>query len=550
MKAVCYNLELKSPVLATDLEGEPNSAVSLPYISGALLRGALVGRYLKTEPEFDAADTEARALFLGDNTRFLNAYPVKDGKRALPTPLAWRHDKNDDYEQGKDLREINNMSRITPEDIEKRKAGDQGFLAHGSYKEEAVEGRFVWIESEKSEIAPLFSPTRQLNVHTQRDARFGRATGEAGTIYRYNALAAGLQLRGVILTTDDGAGQFEKLLRGATLSIGRARNAGYGEVLVKEVEILDYWRETETYESAGEINAGDQLQITFTSDALLRDENGQSTLNARTAIAARLGVLPTSLTLLPIFTRISSKVVGGFNRKWALPLPQAIAIAAGSVFTYETAGQLRLEAVDELEQKGIGERRNEGFGRLLINWHLGPLYQTKRVEAKEVEFLETGQLEALSNDEQAMAERIAERLLRRRLDEELRKRVNYTKIKSPPGKSQLSRLRVVLRDIQNEIAHGRPGALDRLDQYLKNLDNREAGKQFRVARVIYGSVSHELLAWLPEQVRSAKDKWSSETIKFGSGKAVIEAAPDNNLALEYALRLMDQVLYRVTKEQK
>ena len=506
MKAICYKLELKSPVLATDIEGEPNSAVSLPYISGALLRGAVVGRYLKTKQSFEAGGVEERALFLSDDTRFLNAYPIRDGKRALPTPMSWRHDKNK-----KDNREIHNLSCIKPEDIGRRRIDDKDLLTQMSFQDEAVEGRFVWLDGNS---AYLFNPLRQLNVHTQRDARKGRATEEAGAVYRYDALASGLLLRGVILTTDERATQVEELLRGATLSIGRARGAGYGEVLVTgEIEAFNYWRETETYESASEIEAGNQLQITFTSDALLRDENGQATLCPRGTIAARLGVSLESLTPLPKFTRAASKIVGGFNRKWGLPLPQTTAIAAGSVFTYKTSSTLTPESLDELEQQGIGERRNEGFGRLLVNWHLWPLYYMKKAELSE-----TPKLEPLSNDENMMAIKIAERLLRGRLDEELRKRVNYTKLKSPPARSQLSRLRVILRDIQAGRAHGHLADVKRLETYFQRLDSRSAGKQFRDVRIfeIDNLAMNEkqqpasLSEWVIEQIRKAKEKWASE----------------------------------------
>jgi hypothetical protein len=43
----------------------------------------------------------------------------------------------------------------------------------------SVDDVFVWLEGE---TAWRFSPPRQLNVHTQRDARKGRATEEKGAI--------------------------------------------------------------------------------------------------------------------------------------------------------------------------------------------------------------------------------------------------------------------------------------------------------------------------------------------------------------------------------
>ncbi len=542
MKTICYTLELKAPVLATEVGGEPNSAVSAPYISGALLRGALAARYLRQEPSFDAAGAVERALFLGTETRFLNAYPIKDDKRALLTPLAWRHNKDDGRDPEKDGREIHNQSYVPFDFFQSGTLPDQ-------VPEESVKGQFTWIDGE---TARWFSPSRQLNIHTQRDARMGRATEEAGAIYRYDALAAGLQLQGIILTNDEQAARIEGLLNGATLTIGRARNAGYGEAVVTKIETLDYWREVEVGDSEGEITPDRPLQVTFTSDALLRDDCGQATLNPLPAIAARLEAPLESLTLLPGFTRAASGIVGGFNRKWGLPLPQTIAIAAGSVFTFRTSETLTVKALERLELEGIGERRAEGFGRLLVNWHLEGQYLAEKVEPSR-----RVQLNSLSPEESGLAEKIAERMLLRCLDEELRRRINYTKLERLPAKSQLSRLRVILRDIQTGRVDGHLTQTKRLKDYFEHQGGRSTGQPFKDVRVIDngkplmgedGRIA-SFAEWVMSQIEKAEDNWKME-VKFGGTDAKVEKKVSPALAEEYALRLIDQVLYRTAKEME
>ena len=117
MKAICYTLELQLPVLVTDVQSEPNGAVSMPYVTGSLMRGALAARYLRRADTktFDAlTDTEARALFISTTTRYLNAYPCNhDGERALPVPHAWYYDKNDGYSEKDAWRRIYNLSHAT-----------------------------------------------------------------------------------------------------------------------------------------------------------------------------------------------------------------------------------------------------------------------------------------------------------------------------------------------------------------------------------------------------------------------------------------------------
>ena len=46
MKGLKYTLILEEPVLANSLAGDTNSARSLPYIPGGLIRGALVNAYM------------------------------------------------------------------------------------------------------------------------------------------------------------------------------------------------------------------------------------------------------------------------------------------------------------------------------------------------------------------------------------------------------------------------------------------------------------------------------------------------------------------------
>src|SRR5690606_3579638 len=68
---------------------------------------------------------------------------------------------------------------------------------------------------------------------------------------------------------------------------------------------------------------------------------------------------------------VKSTDVGGFNRKWKLPLPQMPALGMGSVFVYP-ANQLSPADLADLVEKRIGERRVDGFGRIAVNWHGNP----------------------------------------------------------------------------------------------------------------------------------------------------------------------------------
>jgi CRISPR-associated protein Csx10 len=81
MNGLLYTLTLEEPVLANSLGGEPNSARSLFYIPGGLVRGAAINAY---PGDKDAADDTFRRLFLDGRTRYLNAYPRRRASAPCP----------------------------------------------------------------------------------------------------------------------------------------------------------------------------------------------------------------------------------------------------------------------------------------------------------------------------------------------------------------------------------------------------------------------------------------------------------------------------------
>jgi CRISPR-associated protein Csx10 len=64
-------------------------------------------------------------------------------------------------------------------------------------------------------------------------------------------------------------------------------------------------------------------------------------------------------------------MVLGFNQHRRMPLPMDVAISKGSVFTIEYRGSEDLEAgISKLKSEGLGLRRNEGFGMVVVNHNI------------------------------------------------------------------------------------------------------------------------------------------------------------------------------------
>lgn len=527
MKCLRYQIELLEPVLVTALDGDPNSAVSFNYLPGSVLRGALIGRYLK-ERKLDGdvlMDKGVQRLFFNGSTRYLDGYPRQGATRSLPTPLSWHWPKGTDSE-ATDLA----VKVLSKEDRTQWQAVGKPFLCM-----DAEEGDVRWTRIK-----------RQVAVHTQRDREFGRPREGAGAVYRYDALAAGQTFEAAILCDEESdADTLECFLKGELL-LGGSRSAGYGRVLLTPIEDggAESWREAP---EDPENDAPDgTLIVTLLSNALVRDRSGQFAADpcvVEAAVQARLG---TAAKLEQSFLR--GEVVGGFNQKWGLPLPQALSVKMGSVFVFSISGNAS-DRLTQLLEQGIGERRAEGFGRVAVNWHRR---ETWGVEPSSGRFVAS---ETISESDAAyqLAQKMVERLLHQRVERVLAPLARrLSEELSGPSRSQLSRLRLA---VQAALLKDPEDGRTVLEEYLKSLKDRSTTRrQFEHARVD----GKPLLEWLKSRIYDGADEKAAAAIwndlKFRNldvpSLGGVTAVLTPKMAYQYNLRLIDAVLARAAKEME
>jgi CRISPR-associated protein Csx10 len=547
-----YTLRLQEPILANSLAGDANSARTLPYVPGGLIRGALIVAYLKNTSVDAKEDEKFRRLFLDGRTRYLHAWPMRQEKRGLPTPASWIADK-DDLLQDENAAPANifNLAAASFEEIKMAAAKED---AKGE-DFETVSAELAWLPANT-----LYTqePSLQFNLHTQRDAIFGRAREGSGTVFRYEALPAGLRVQGVILTVnEDDLRELENLLpQGTILSLGKSRTAGYGRVIVddKPVRLPDGWREGWKWpapKEEGNDAAEPKLIITFLSPAILRDANGQYTLDPRYALAARLGVTVNTFEEEKTFCK--SEIVGGFNRTWGLPLPQAWAVKAGSVFVYKLAGDAKPAKQDllGLEKTGLGERRAEGFGSIAVDWQ-----QPKSLSWKSENFFLEFKAETLplSEDAAEMGRMMQKRLLNKEMEEHLREAVRRIKIVSEISNSQLSRWRLIVRAALSQ--ENDEARVDYVLNFAGKRDNKPKPSWKKLEHVRLqglGSLRHTSLTEWIAKILDKDDKvfWeqmgaSAKTPEIRLGE-LTPLSPDATMITEYKLRLIDAVLAKHAK---
>ncbi|MFQ6029326.1 MAG: type III-B CRISPR module-associated Cmr3 family protein, partial [Dehalococcoidia bacterium] len=106
--------------------------------------------------------------------------------------------------------------------------------------------------------------------------------------------------------------------------------------------------------------------LTLNSDAILMDELWRFlTVPTPTLLRQEIPGGPECYLQPRYFTR--ARVVSGWNSAQRLPKEDALAVARGSAFIYTTRAA-RDEILDwlcQLEDRGIGERKSEGFGQVI-----------------------------------------------------------------------------------------------------------------------------------------------------------------------------------------
>lgn len=108
--------------------------------------------------------------------------------------------------------------------------------------------------------------------------------------------------------------------------------------------------------------------LTLRSPLLVRDAAGVPAGRPEAAaLAAYVGALP-ALEYVEAASAVEWEVWDGWAMAWGLPKPLVTAVAPGSVLVYRAPAKERetvLAFLEEVEEKGLGERRSEGWGEVV-----------------------------------------------------------------------------------------------------------------------------------------------------------------------------------------
>jgi len=534
-----YSFPLASPLLATAVQGDPNSVRTLGYLPGSAIRGAIASSL------GGAAHAEFDRLILSGTVRFLHAYPALDRGglgvvRSLPTPLSWRSAKHG--APGHD--------------------NDRDLAAAWPAADEQIE-RLETPFFTPIEVPRSLTPALASALHNQRDRVMGRATASNGAVFTYESVRRATMYSGLIafrIVDSEERTRLDTLLRellSSRLRFGRSRRVQYGgaanHVIVapalqaREVAVGNPNAWTRVVSATVKQDA--HFALLLTADAILRDSRtGQVDPSALTTTVE--GLLNGHATIERLF--VESGVASGFNATWRLALPQCPTVAAGSLVLLRATTQITLDKLVAIEHAGIGERVIEGFGACLFVTPSLPRFSlgTAQVQAAPA----TPPTTPLAS---AAAKAIQLRLLQDAIDRAVtRVTRNLTdRAQDPPKPALLGRLRLPLRDADPDL--GLKAISTWLDQRnanplrLKSLAHRQL-QRCRLG----GPNGPHLDEWLLAAAASTPDtativapvrrELRIQEFAFDLAPAAV-AELEGKLMIGIRIRLIDAVLARLSR---
>lgn len=394
-------------------QGRNNSdASTLDYIPAGALVGALVNAHRLMRNNSD----ELNSLLFSEAVRFNNLYPaglpeVTDEEVAMKLELlndpklpvypfpgtarsckrfgGFHHDSpqvdehHGMYDHLLPLAAFEMSKQTKPEILRSHKHcqhnNKQGLVCN---EERSPQKHGYYRRGDNPDQWVSFEVKQMLRTHTG----ISRATGtvEQSILFSRSVLAAGSCFWGMIQVDDGPATALKQFIAEASqaglIRVGSNRSRGMGRITIR---LSGFEPDTEEKlagrlqsfnqvlrDAAGDydfdLKYGCYVPLTLTSDAILVDH----LLRYQTFLGADYLATTHQIDGAElVYSNAQPRRIMGWNSLWRLPKADELAVAMGSVFLYGFKTDLNNQLVAnlfELQQAGIGIRRREGYGQILV----------------------------------------------------------------------------------------------------------------------------------------------------------------------------------------
>lgn len=349
--------------IADDSASKRGQTATLQYIPGSTIRGLVINALSK-----DNGFILIKKKLFSSGVRFLNAYPLAEWqikseelkkKELIPSPKGFYEYKGEPDESGTKVIE--------------NSVANEDFSQYGLKKADI--GKYCYIKDGRICYFPI-------EIGSDMKINMNREGNEEQDVFRSEYIMPGHSFAGYIAIDEELEGhdkssdQNERkshrniiIMRevadkirnvfSGQIILGNARSAGMGKCIVEE---CDYYEDVPYSEYQEEPPLSGKCYMMLLSNAVMRGKNGEYCGFDMDALANDLDV--EKMEIEQCATSVVD--VKGFNRTWKCKIPSVPMFEQGSVFRLSVEGELTEEKIRRLMDKGIGIRRDEGFGRIIF----------------------------------------------------------------------------------------------------------------------------------------------------------------------------------------
>ena len=381
---LAIEITLKSPIITGGRKPTGQAAEAVQYIRGGLIRGAVAKAWL-TNSENSEPNANFRELFLNDGAGiFRNCYP---GTSVLPATATGCKDfagflvADDPEEHGKHGIFDTLLERLVAEQT------DWLYQPNCPICGGRVEAQSGFYEQPNELYTKRTLNTRLL---TRVAINRQRKVAEDELLYHLTAVdplsedGQEVCLHSSARVPSTLANKIADTLETKIQWLGGGSSRGLGRVCVRvtKSEVSDSMKQRienfnaalqevwETYSHLPTVKIGTfegtYFSIALQSDAILISEDGwQRSMILTAPMLQEITGCDAEVRLIRSFA--SYDYVGGWNAAWGLPKETDLATHMGSVFVFHTSTiDSWIPTLRTLEKIGVGSRREEGFGQILI----------------------------------------------------------------------------------------------------------------------------------------------------------------------------------------
>ncbi|MBO9129088.1 RAMP superfamily CRISPR-associated protein [Bacillus sp. 165] len=400
MSKIAYRISLTtlSPMLLNDepIEGVVNIYKSLPYITGSSLRGAFIELW-KGKGLQESEMTEEIVRVFGpngiqfENAYLENSYPLPVSAQTCKSSPGFLYEKDAHGVKDTLLKQYINTLNFEIDSLTCRHDNCKQMLK--PYEGYVYERYDSFHDKESYEkVNPKYMKTGHIGIHPITQTHID------GRLFFSEAINIGSKFDTLVhIPNKEIEKEFLEIIQeqdeNQIIRIGSKKTSGNGLVEISDVTVWnklipsDYYDEINDssiekrvlalQEIIGKLQKPFQksklterlyFTLTFVSDAIFLDDFFcyQNELNP--ILLSEQSEMDFTFCTLD-FCNVKMKRISGWNQKWGTATEECFAVEKGSTYLFSSPLSYQdeiMKQLTKLEQIGIGERRNEGFGKLIV----------------------------------------------------------------------------------------------------------------------------------------------------------------------------------------